>query len=80
MKLERALIGMVHLSPLPGSPRWAGSMATVIDRATFAEPTLPAAGIAHVFVNGRKVWSEGTHTGARAGRALRRQQMQADAR
>ena len=33
MKLERALIGMVHLSPLPGSPRWAGSMATVIDRA-----------------------------------------------
>src|SRR5205807_2041490 len=24
---------MVHLSPLPGSPRWAGSMATVIDRA-----------------------------------------------
>jgi len=33
VKLERALIGMVHLSPLPGSPRWAGSMATVIDRA-----------------------------------------------
>src|SRR2546428_7035277 len=26
--------------------------ATVIDRATFAEPTLPAAGIAHAFVNG----------------------------
>jgi len=33
VNLERALIGMVHLSPLPGSPRWAGSMATVIDRA-----------------------------------------------
>ena len=33
MKLERALIGMVHLSPLPGSPRWAGSMSAVIDRA-----------------------------------------------
>ncbi len=33
MKLERALIGMVHLSPLPGSPRWAGSMSAVIDGA-----------------------------------------------
>ncbi len=50
---------------------------TVIDRATFAEPTLPAAGIAHVFVNGRPVWSEGKPTGERPGRALRRQQMQA---
>jgi len=53
---------------------------TIIDRATFAEPTLPAAGIAHVFVNGRPVWSAGKHTGERAGRALRRQQMQAEAR
>ena len=52
---------------------------TVIDRATFAEPTRPAAGIAHVFVNGRPVWSEGKPTGERAGRALRRQQMQAEA-
>ena len=53
---------------------------TIIDRASFAEPTLPAAGIAHVFVNGRKVWSEGKPSGERAGRALRRQQMQAEAR
>ena len=53
---------------------------TVIDRATFTEPTLPAAGIAHVFVNGRPVWSEGRHSGEHAGRALRRQQMQAEAR
>ena len=30
MRLERTLIGMVHLPPLPGSPRWAGSM----ERAT----------------------------------------------
>jgi membrane complex biogenesis BtpA family protein len=28
-----ALVGMVHLLPLPGSPRWAGSMAAVLDRA-----------------------------------------------
>jgi len=54
--------------------------ATVIDRATFAEPTLPAAGIAHVFVNGRPVWSDGKSSGERPGRALRRQHMQAEAR
>jgi N-acyl-D-amino-acid deacylase len=54
--------------------------ATVIDRATFAEPTLPAAGIAQVFVNGTPVWRDGKPTGERPGRALRRQQMQADAK
>lgn len=53
---------------------------TVIDRATFAEPTLPAAGIDHVFVNGSPVWSEGKPTGERPGRALRRQRMQQEAR
>jgi membrane complex biogenesis BtpA family protein len=29
MRLRRTLIGMVHLPPLPGSPRWAGSMDAV---------------------------------------------------
>jgi N-acyl-D-amino-acid deacylase len=53
---------------------------TVIDRATFAEPTLPAAGIAHVFVNGRPAWTAGKVSGERAGRALRRQHMQAEVR
>src|SRR3954453_6722238 len=53
---------------------------TVIDRASFAEPTLPAAGIAHVFVNGRPVWTEGKPSGERPGRALRRQQLQQEAR
>ncbi|MGH7110068.1 MAG: amidohydrolase family protein, partial [Stellaceae bacterium] len=52
---------------------------TVADRATFAAPTRPAAGIAHVFVNGRPVWREGKSTGERPGRALRRQEMQAEA-
>ncbi len=28
-----ALVGMVHLLPLPGSPGWAGSMTEVLDRA-----------------------------------------------
>jgi N-acyl-D-amino-acid deacylase len=51
---------------------------TVVDRATFEQPTTPAAGIEHVFVNGRPVWSQGKPTGERPGRALRRQQMAQD--
>ena len=50
--------------------------ATVADRASFEAPAQPAAGIAHVFVNGRPVWSEERPTGERPGRALRRQEMQ----
>ena len=53
--------------------------ATVIDRATFEKPTTPAAGIEHVFVNGRPVWTEGKVSGERPGRALRRQQLRAEA-
>lgn len=44
----------------------------VIDRATFAEPTLRPEGIEHVVVNGQAVLSHGHHTGAHPGRALRR--------
>src|SRR2546428_12612834 len=33
MRLARTLIGMVHLHALPGSPRWEGSMARVIEAA-----------------------------------------------
>jgi len=51
---------------------------TVIDRATSAEPTRPAAGIEHVFVNGRSVWNDGKPSGERPGRALRRPQLQAE--
>ena len=29
----KPLIGMVHLLPLPGSPRWSGRMDQVIERA-----------------------------------------------
>ena len=29
----RAFIGVVHLPALPGSPRWAGNMDLVLDRA-----------------------------------------------
>jgi len=45
---------------------------TVIDRATFAEPTRPAAGIRRVWVNGVLALDDAGPTGARAGRALRR--------
>jgi N-acyl-D-amino-acid deacylase len=51
--------------------------ARVIDRATFEKPTVPAAGIDHVFVNGRPVWADGKPSGERPGRALRRQEMRA---
>lgn len=53
--------------------------AEVIDRASFAAPKTPAAGIELVVVNGQVVWQDGAPTGARPGRALRRQQMQAEA-
>jgi N-acyl-D-amino-acid deacylase len=53
---------------------------TVIDRATFEAPTTPSAGIDLVVVNGQIVWQDGAHTGARAGRALRRQEMQKESR
>jgi N-acyl-D-amino-acid deacylase len=36
---------------------------SAIDRASFSEPTLLAARIEHVFVNGRPIWSEGKQTG-----------------
>jgi N-acyl-D-aspartate/D-glutamate deacylase len=46
--------------------------ATVIDRATFEQPTLPSEGIRHVLVNGRLALRDGQVTGERAGRALKR--------
>ena len=49
--------------------------ATVIDRATFENPTVASAGIEQVWVNGRSVWRDGAATGARAGRALRLQDL-----
>ena len=43
----------------------------VIDTATFDQPVQAAAGIDMVMVNGRMVWRDGSHTGARPGQALR---------
>lgn len=43
----------------------------VLDRATYDEPTRPAAGIRHVVVGGRLALSDGVPTGIRAGSRLR---------
>ena len=45
MRLARTLIGMVHLQPLPGSPRWGGSMARVIEAALADAQALVEGGI-----------------------------------
>jgi N-acyl-D-amino-acid deacylase len=48
--------------------------ATIIDRATFDDPTTPADGIRLVVCNGRAVWTDGAPTGARPGRVIRRRE------
>ncbi|MGH7319949.1 MAG: BtpA/SgcQ family protein [Candidatus Rokuibacteriota bacterium] len=42
--LSRALIGMVHLLPLPGSPRWGASLDAVVERAVADARALHAGG------------------------------------
>jgi N-acyl-D-amino-acid deacylase len=44
--------------------------ATISDRATYEKPHQYAVGVRHVFVNGVQVIKDGTHTGAKPGRAL----------
>lgn len=46
--------------------------ATIIDRATYERPHQLSDGVRHVFVNGVAVVSDGRHTGAKPGRALRK--------
>jgi N-acyl-D-aspartate/D-glutamate deacylase len=46
--------------------------ATIVDHATFEEPTLRSDGIRHVLINGRFAMRDGTITGDRAGRAVTR--------
>lgn len=48
--------------------------ATIHDTATYAEPHQYAAGVRHVLVNGTATIRDAQHTGARAGRVLRRQE------
>ena len=53
---------------------------TVIDTATFEKPISPAKGIDTVLCNGGIVWQGGKPGGARLGRVLKRQDMQAEAK
>ncbi len=46
--------------------------ATVIDRATPAEPHLVSEGIRRVWVNGKVVWADGGTVASRSGRVIRR--------
>lgn len=54
--------------------------ATVIDTATFEKPISAAKGIDVVLCNGAIVWRDGKPGGGRSGRALRRQDLQAEAK
>ena len=48
--VPRPLIGMVHLAPLPGSPRWAGNIDDVIKRAMDDARILAEEGIDGIIV------------------------------
>jgi N-acyl-D-amino-acid deacylase len=54
--------------------------ATVIDTATFEKPISAAKGIDVVLCNGAIVWRDGKPGGGRSGRALRRQDLQKEAK
>jgi membrane complex biogenesis BtpA family protein len=42
---SKYVIGMVHLLPLPGSPRWAGAMEEVLERAVADAVALESGGV-----------------------------------
>ena len=47
---SKAFIGVVHLLPLPGSPRWGGDMRTVLDRAEEEAVILEQGGVNGIIV------------------------------
>ncbi len=49
-KTRRPIIGVVHLLPLPTSPRWGGSLKAVIDRAEQEAVALASGGIDGIIV------------------------------
>ncbi len=73
--LPAATIGMTDRGVLRAG-MWADiavfDSATVMDHATYEQPTLPSDGIVHVLVNGQIAWRDGKPTDAKAGHALRR--------
>ncbi|WP_166353754.1 N-acyl-D-amino-acid deacylase family protein [Phytoactinopolyspora limicola] len=74
--LPATILGMVDRGVI--APGMVADLAifnpdTVIDRATFEQPRQYAEGVEHVIVNGRLALHDGVLTGARSGRALRRE-------
>lgn len=49
-KTPNPIIGVVHLLPLPTSPRWSGSLKTVIDRAEQEVTALASGGVDGVII------------------------------
>lgn len=49
-KTPNPVIGVVHLLPLPTSPRWGGSLSTVIDRAEQEAAALAAGGVNGIII------------------------------
>lgn len=49
-KTPNPIIGVVHLLPLPTSPRWGGSLSTVIDRAEQEAAALAAGGVNGIII------------------------------
>lgn len=49
-KTANPVIGVVHLAPLPTSPRWRGSLRAVIDRAEQEAAALAAGGVNGIIV------------------------------
>ena len=49
-KTRTPIIGVVHLLPLPTSPRWGGSLKTIIDRAEQEATALASGGVDGIVV------------------------------
>jgi len=49
-KTDRPIIGVVHLLPLPTSPRWGGSLKAVVDRAEQEATALASGGVDGIIV------------------------------
>ena len=49
-KTRRPIIGVVHLLPLPTSPRWGGSLKAVIDRAEQDAVALASGGVDGIII------------------------------
>jgi N-acyl-D-aspartate/D-glutamate deacylase len=73
--LPAATIGMVDrgfLAPGMAADIAVFDPATIIDHATYDNPSAPPEGITHVLVNGQFAVRDGAATGVRAGKALTR--------